>query len=32
LAEGLRRELTRMGVTKTMRFDPGANAADPSQS
>jgi len=26
LAEGLRRELTRMGVTKTMRFDPGANA------
>jgi diadenosine tetraphosphate (Ap4A) HIT family hydrolase len=26
LAEGLRRELTRMGVTKPMRFDPGANA------
>jgi diadenosine tetraphosphate (Ap4A) HIT family hydrolase len=28
LAEGLRRELTRMGVTKPMRFDPGANAAE----
>jgi len=27
LAESLRRELTRMGVTKPMRFDPGANAA-----
>ena len=26
LAEGLRRELTRMGVTKPMRFTPGANA------
>jgi diadenosine tetraphosphate (Ap4A) HIT family hydrolase len=26
LAEALRRELTRMGVTKPMRFDPGANA------
>jgi len=26
LAENLRRELTRMGVTKHMRFDPGANA------
>jgi diadenosine tetraphosphate (Ap4A) HIT family hydrolase len=26
LAESLRRELTRMGVTKPMRFDPGANA------
>jgi diadenosine tetraphosphate (Ap4A) HIT family hydrolase len=26
LAEGLRRELTRMGVTKQMRFAPGANA------
>jgi diadenosine tetraphosphate (Ap4A) HIT family hydrolase len=26
LAETLRRELTRMGVTKPMRFDPGANA------
>lgn len=26
LAEGLRRELTRMGVTKPMRFAPGANA------
>jgi diadenosine tetraphosphate (Ap4A) HIT family hydrolase len=26
LAESLRRELTRMGVTKHMRFDPGANA------
>jgi len=28
LAESLRRELTRMGVTKHMRFDPGANAAE----
>lgn len=27
LAEGLLRELTRMGVTKPMRFLPGANAA-----
>jgi diadenosine tetraphosphate (Ap4A) HIT family hydrolase len=26
LAEGLQRELTRMGVTKPMRFQPGANA------
>ena len=26
LAEGLRRELTRMGVTKPMRHEPGANA------
>jgi diadenosine tetraphosphate (Ap4A) HIT family hydrolase len=26
LAESLRRELTRMGLTKPMRFDPGANA------
>jgi diadenosine tetraphosphate (Ap4A) HIT family hydrolase len=26
LAESLRRELTRMGVAKPMRFDPGANA------
>jgi len=26
LGEGLRRELTRMGVTKSMRFAPGANA------
>jgi diadenosine tetraphosphate (Ap4A) HIT family hydrolase len=25
LAEALRKELTRMGVTKQMRFDPGAN-------
>jgi diadenosine tetraphosphate (Ap4A) HIT family hydrolase len=25
LAESLRKELTRMGVTKQMRFDPGAN-------
>jgi diadenosine tetraphosphate (Ap4A) HIT family hydrolase len=25
LAEALRRELTRMGVTKPMRFEPGAN-------
>ncbi len=29
LAETLRRELTRMGVTKPMRFDPGANAGLP---
>jgi diadenosine tetraphosphate (Ap4A) HIT family hydrolase len=27
LAEGLLRELTRMGVTKPMRFQPGANAS-----
>jgi diadenosine tetraphosphate (Ap4A) HIT family hydrolase len=27
LSEALRRELTRMGVTKPMRYDPGANAA-----
>lgn len=27
LSESLRRELTRMGVTKPMRYDPGANAA-----
>jgi diadenosine tetraphosphate (Ap4A) HIT family hydrolase len=26
LAESLRRELDRMGATKPMRFDPGANA------
>ena len=26
LAEGLRRELSRMGVTKPMRFTPGVNA------
>jgi diadenosine tetraphosphate (Ap4A) HIT family hydrolase len=26
LGESLRRELTRMGATKPMRFDPGANA------
>ena len=26
MSEGLRRELTRMGVTKPMRFEPGANA------
>ncbi len=26
LSEALRRELTRMGVTKPMRYDPGANA------
>ena len=25
----LRRELTRLGVTKPMRFDPGANAGHP---
>ncbi len=29
LAENLRRELTRMGITKPMRFDPGANAGKP---
>jgi diadenosine tetraphosphate (Ap4A) HIT family hydrolase len=29
LAEGLLRELTRMGVTKPMRFSPGANAGTP---
>ncbi|MBS0365083.1 MAG: hypothetical protein JSR67_04565 [Proteobacteria bacterium] len=27
LAQALLRELTRLGVTKPMRFDPGANAA-----
>jgi diadenosine tetraphosphate (Ap4A) HIT family hydrolase len=27
LSEALRRELTRMGVTKPMRYDPGVNAA-----
>jgi len=27
LGESLRRELTRMGVTKPMRYDPGANSA-----
>jgi diadenosine tetraphosphate (Ap4A) HIT family hydrolase len=27
LSEALRRELTRMGVSKPMRYDPGANAA-----
>ena len=31
LAEGLLRELSRMGVTKHMRFMPGANAG-PSSS
>lgn len=29
LAEQLRHELSRMGVTKPMRFDPGINAAKP---
>jgi diadenosine tetraphosphate (Ap4A) HIT family hydrolase len=29
LAESLLRELERLGVTKPMRFAPGANAADP---
>ena len=29
LAEALLKELSRMGVTKPMRFDPGANAGDP---
>ncbi len=28
LANSLLRELTRLGVTKPMRYDPGANAAD----
>ena len=28
LASNLLRELTRMGVTKPMRYDPGANAAE----
>jgi len=28
LAGNLLRELTRLGVTKPMRYDPGANAAD----
>jgi diadenosine tetraphosphate (Ap4A) HIT family hydrolase len=28
LASNLLRELTRLGVTKPMRYDPGANAAD----
>ena len=32
LAEGVRRELTRMGVTKPMRFDPGANTGEPAKS
>ena len=27
LSEALRRELTRMGVARAMRYDPGANAA-----
>jgi diadenosine tetraphosphate (Ap4A) HIT family hydrolase len=27
LASSLRRELTRLGVTKPMRYDPGANEA-----
>jgi diadenosine tetraphosphate (Ap4A) HIT family hydrolase len=29
LGEALRRELTRMGVTKPMRYEPGANAPHP---
>ena len=28
LASNLLRELTRLGVTKPMRYDPGVNAAD----
>ena len=28
LADGVLRELTRLGVTKPMRFTPGANAED----
>ena len=28
LAGSLLRELTRLGVTKPMRYDPGANAAE----
>jgi len=30
LADGLRKELTRMGLTKPMRFMPGENAAKPA--
>ena len=29
LGESIRRELTRMGAAKPMRFDPGANAGSP---
>jgi diadenosine tetraphosphate (Ap4A) HIT family hydrolase len=32
LADGLLRELTRMGVTKPMRFSPGANAGPPKEA
>ena len=32
LAEGVHRELTRLGVTKPMRFDPGANTGEPAKS
>jgi diadenosine tetraphosphate (Ap4A) HIT family hydrolase len=32
LGEALRRELTRMGVTKSMRFAPGANAGGDEQA
>jgi diadenosine tetraphosphate (Ap4A) HIT family hydrolase len=31
LGETLRRELTRLGVTKPMRYDPGANAGSHSE-
>ena len=31
LAEGLHKELARMGVTKTMRFAPGQNADQPAK-
>ncbi len=30
LGDTLRRELTRLGVTKPMRYDPGANAGTPA--
>ncbi len=32
LAESIRRELTRMGAAKPMRFDPGVNAGSPEAS
>ena len=32
LADSLRKELTRMGVTKQMRFDPGANLSESPRS
>ncbi|HVC30731.1 MAG TPA: hypothetical protein VND24_06060, partial [Steroidobacteraceae bacterium] len=30
LADALLKELSRMGVTKPMRYDPGANAGEPA--